>query len=74
MTEFTLMAGIIAVVQAIKSQAPGVNGLVTLAVALGLGALAGYMQLLNTPDVLSGMFMGAAAVGTMTVASKAGGN
>ena len=71
--EFTLGAGIIAVVKAIKEQAPQTNGLVTLFVALVLGAIAGYTHLLDTPDVLTGIFIGAAAVGTMTVATRMGG-
>ena len=68
-----LAAGIIAVVSAIKTNIPVVKGVVTLLVALGLGAVAGYFNLLGTPDVLTGLFIGAAAVGTVTTAEKVAG-
>lgn len=73
MQEITLVAGIIGVVKAIKGVIPQVNGLVTLLVAVGLGAVAGFYNLLGTPDVLTGIFVGVAAVGTVTVAEKAAG-
>ena len=63
----TLAAGIIALVKAIKDNVPQVNGVVTLGVALILGAVAGYFNLLGTPDVLSGIFTGAGAVGAVTL-------
>lgn len=64
---------IMAVVQATKLQVPQVTGLVTLGVALLLGVIAGSLNLLNTPDVLTGLFVGAAAVGTMTIATRVSG-
>lgn len=73
MEEFTLTLGIVALTKAIKDNVPQVEGWVTLAVALGLGAIAGYLNLLNTPDVLTGLFTGAAAVGTVTLVTKLGG-
>ena len=66
----TLALGIIGVVKAIKEYVPQLNGIVTLAVALILGGLAGYFQLLGTPDILTGVFIGAAAIGTVTTAEK----
>lgn len=71
--EITLVAGIIAVVKAIKANVPQVQGVVTLLVAIGLGAVAGFYNLLGTPDVLTGIFIGAAAVGTVTVIETARG-
>jgi hypothetical protein len=72
MNEISLTAAIIAVVKAIKDQVPQVNGLITLAVAVILGGVAGYLHL-GASDIPTGVMMGIAAVGTMTVASKVGG-
>ena len=71
--EITLAAGIIGVIKAIKEFVPQLQGIVTLLVALGLGAIAGFYNLLGTPEPLTGIFIGAAAVGTVTVAEKVAG-
>ena len=73
MQEITLVAGIVALTKAIKEYVPQGTGIVTLLVAVALGAVAGYYQLLGTPDVLTGIFIGAAAVGTVSVAEKVAG-
>ncbi len=73
MQEITLVAGIIGVVKAIKGVVPQVNGLITLLVAVALGAIAGFYNLLGTPDVLSGIFIGVAAVGTVTTVDRMAG-
>ena len=73
MEQVTVGAAIVAVVEALKKIVPTVHGIVTLVVALGLGAVAGYLQLPGTPDVLVGVLVGAAAAGAHTVAEAAGG-
>ena len=62
-------AAIIAIVRAIKESLPQVNGLVTLLVAIGLGALAGYLRLEGL-TVEQGILVGLAAVGTVSVADR----
>ena len=74
MSELTLVGGIIAVIKAIKDNVPQVKGVITLVVALVLGAIAGFYNLLGTPDVLTGIFIGAGAVGAVTVAQKVAGD
>ena len=71
----TLSAAIVAVVQWIKSldTQNKVSGWITLPVALLVGAVAGYFQILGASSVEAGLVAGFLAVGVSTVASKAGG-
>lgn len=75
MSEFTLAAAIIAIIQWIKSidVQNKVSGWVTLPVALLIGAVAGYFHFLGTPSVEAGLVSAFLAVGGATLASKAAG-
>lgn len=75
MDQVTLGAVIMAVVEALKNALPTakLNGWVTTVVAALLGGVAGYLHLLNTPDLATGIVIGLGAVGVHTVASAAGG-
>jgi len=65
-------ASIIAVTEAIKRIAPGVNGIVTIIVAAVLGVLAGLAKIDNL-NWLSGLITGLAAVGVVKTASTVAG-
>lgn len=70
--EFGLLGlAIIGVVAALKFSA-AINGLLTIIIAVALGALAGYAGLQGL-TVVTGILTGCAAVGTVYVASKVAG-
>lgn len=69
-TEITVAAAIIAIVSRVKEAFPAVNGLITLAVAMALGAVAGYFHIQGVADIWTGVLIGIAAVGTVTVADR----
>jgi len=71
-TELTVIAGIIAIVEAVKRQAPALAGIYTVALALILGGVAGYLAL-EGMTIQQGIMAGLAAVGTHTVARRVGG-
>ena len=75
METFTLAVAIVAVVQWIKSiDTQGkISGWITLPVALLMGALAGFTHFLGTASIEAGLVSGFLAVGSATLATKAGG-
>ena len=73
METITLAVAVIAVVEAVKKLVPTISGLLTIAVAVGVGAIAGYFHVLGAPDVISGAVAGLVAVGAHEAAREAGG-
>lgn len=71
MDQITVSAAIVAIVKVIKDLVPGVAGVVTVLVAVVLGAVAGYYHVQATPDVLTGVVLGLTAVGAVSVADRA---
>jgi len=68
--EITVAAAIIAVVKQLKDSFPNIQGIVTMFVAAVLGGLAGYFHVQGLTSIISGILLGIAAVGTMTVATR----
>lgn len=69
MTSLEVGAAIVAVTEAIKRIVPQVSGVVTIAVAALLGLAAGFAGL-GGLNWLSGLAVGLASSGTVTVVSK----
>ena len=63
---------IVALVEVVKSKFPKVNGLITVLLAVVLGAVIGFFGL-NGENLVSGITAGLVAVGGHQVASTAGG-
>ncbi len=72
MDQVTLVAVIIAIIKAVKTQVPQVNGLITLALAIALGALAGYLKFQGV-SIEQGIVIGISAVGVATTADRIAG-
>jgi hypothetical protein len=66
------VAIIIAIVAYIKTRFPQVNGIITIAIAVALGGVAGYFGI-DGLNVVSGIIAGAEAVGVHTTATVVGG-
>ena len=66
-----VVGAIIAVVQFLKTYVPQVQGGVTIIIAVIIGGLAGLFHI-NGIDVVTGIFLGLAAVGIHTVSSAVG--
>jgi len=73
MTQFTLAAAIIAVVEAIKQAVPQVSGWITICVAGVLGLLAGIAGLEGT-NWIQGLMIGLAAAGGVKLTTSVGGD
>lgn len=73
MSSIEVGAVIIAITQAIKTQVPQVNGIVTIALAGILGVLAGLAGI-GGLNWLSGLSLGLASAGAMAAAKSAGGS
>jgi len=71
MSEVSVGAAIVGIVQGVKSLVPQVNGIVTVILAAVLGLLAGFAGM-GGLNWLTGLAIGLAAVGTTTLASKIG--
>lgn len=71
--DLTVALAIVAIVQRVKESYPAVNGLMTMLLAMALGAVAGYFHLEGL-DLASGVMTGIGAVGGVTVAQKFGGS
>ncbi len=69
MENVSVVAAIIAVISAVKSQVPQVNGLITVILAVVLGGVAGYLGL-DGINIQQGVVLGLSAVGAVTVAQK----
>lgn len=69
MESVTVTAAIVAVVKAVKEVYPALNGLLTIVLAVLLGAGAGYLQLEGL-DLTGGIIVGLSAVGVVTVADR----
>ena len=72
MENFLSVAIIIGLVQAIKTNFPKVNGIVTVLVAVILGGVAGYFNLEGL-TILTGVYCGLGAVGLVTLGRKVAG-
>lgn len=73
MTEVFIGAVIVALIKATKLLSDKVSGLVTFIVAIGLGALVGWIDIhIGLPDVsiATGIMIALAAVGAHTIASS----
>ena len=73
MDEVTAGAALIGIVNAVKAQFPQVSGIYAICLAVVLGAIAGYLGLLDL-TVQSGIVTGLASSGVYTIAKRAGGN
>ena len=72
MSSLEVGAAIIAVTEGLKRAIPQINGIITIAVAGGLGILAGLAGF-GGLNWLTGLAVGLASAGTVTVASKVSG-
>lgn len=72
MTPLTVGTAIVGITEAIKRLIPSVNGYVTIIVAAVLGILAGFAGF-GSLNWLSGLAVGLASAGTVTVATAVGG-
>ena len=73
MENLAVAAVIIALVKAVKQYMPNVNGGMTILLATGLGAIAGYFGLEGL-TLQSGIMAGLSAVGITTVADRVSAN
>ena len=73
MSEAIVGGAIIAIVEGLKRQFPQINGIITIIVAGILGILAGVAGFAGL-NWLTGLAIGLASAGTVTVVSKVGGN
>ena len=63
---------IVGLVEAIKAKIPQINGLITMALAVVLGAVIGFLGL-NGETLISGIMAGIVATGGHQLASASGG-